>query len=81
VRVVENLWELVICNKLQPSGGRREHMLWVLYFMKVYKQGPGCLVVGASASAGNPKTHHKWVWAFIDAIANLVDIVVSKYAM
>ena len=32
---------------------------------------------------GHPGLHHtrKWVWAFIDAIANLVEIVVSKYNM
>jgi hypothetical protein len=47
--------------------------------MKVYpKRSPGCLAVGASAGAVDPKTHRKWVWAFIDAVANLVDVVVSK---
>ncbi len=78
VRVVEILWELVVCDKLQPKGGRPEHLLWMVYFSKVYpKQGPGCLVVGASAGAINPKTHSKWVWAYIKAIAELVDVVVS----
>jgi hypothetical protein len=43
VRVVKILWELVVCNKLRPRGRRLEHLLWALYFMKVYpKQGPGC---------------------------------------
>ena len=47
--------------------------------MKVYpKQCPGCSAVGTSAGAIDPKTHRKWVWAFIDAVANLVDVVVSK---
>jgi hypothetical protein len=41
------------------------------------KQSPGCSAVGALAGAVNPKTHRKWVWAFIDAVANLVDTVVS----
>ena len=46
--------------------------------MKVYPmQSPGCSAVGASATAVNPKTHRKRVWAFIDAIANLVNTVVS----
>ncbi len=50
--------------------------------MKVYpKQSPGCSAVGASAGAVDPKTHRKWVWAFIDAVANLVDIVVSNYSV
>ncbi len=39
---------------------------------------PGCSAVGASAGAVDPKTHRKWVWAFIDAVANLDDVVVSK---
>ncbi len=48
--------------------------------MKVYpKQRPGCLAVRASVGAINPKTHHKWVRAFIDAVANLVNVVVSNH--
>jgi hypothetical protein len=48
--------------------------------MKVYpKQSPGCSAVGASTGAVDPKTHRKWVWVFIDAVANLVDMVVSNY--
>jgi hypothetical protein len=39
------------------------------------------LAVGASAGAVDPKTHRKWVWAFIDAVANLVDVVVSNYSV
>ncbi len=45
--------------------------------MKVYpKQGPGCAAVGGSErGAIDPRTHHKWVWKFIEAVAELVDIV------
>jgi hypothetical protein len=64
-------------DSLLPEGGRPKHLLWALHFMKVYpKQSPGCLAIGASAGAVDPKNHRKWVWAFIDAIANLVDTVV-----
>ncbi len=79
VRVAEILWQLIVRDKLQPRGRRPEYLLWMLYFLKVYptKQGPGCSVVGASAGAVNPKTHCKWVWAYIEAIAELVDVVVS----
>ena len=46
--------------------------------MKVYpKQSLGCSVVGTPAGAVDPKTHRKWVWAFIDVIANRVDTAVS----
>ena len=49
--------------------------------MKVYpKQSPGCLAVGASAGAVDPQIHRKWVWAFIDAVANLVNVVVSNHS-
>ncbi len=70
--------KLVVCDKLQSRGGHLEHLLWMLFFMKVYpNEGPGCLVVGASASAIDSKTHRRWVWAFIEAIAELVDVEVS----
>jgi hypothetical protein len=56
-----------------------KHLLWTIHFLKVYpKQSPGCLAVGTSAGALNPKTHHKWVGAFIVAVANLVDVMVSN---
>ncbi len=77
--VVEKIWELLKRDSLFPEGCRPKYLLWALHFMKVYpKQSPGCSAVGASAGAVNPKTHRKWVWAFIDAIANLVNVVVSK---
>ena len=71
VLVVKKTWELLERDSLLPEGGRPKHLLWALHFMKVYpKQSPGCSAVGASARAVDPKTHRKWVWAFIDAVAN-----------
>ncbi len=76
--IIKKTWELLKRDSLLPEGGRPKHLLWALHFMKVYpKQSPGCSSVGASTGAVNPKTHRKWVWAFIDAVANLVDTVVS----
>jgi hypothetical protein len=76
--VVKKTWELFERDSLLPEGGRPKHLLWTLPFMKVYPmQSPGCLVDSASAGAVDPKTHRKWVWAFIDAVANLVNTVVS----
>jgi hypothetical protein len=78
VLVVEKTWELLKRDSLLPEGGRPKHLLWALHFMKVYpKQSPGCSAVGALAGAVDPKTHRKWVWAFIDAVTNLVNTVVS----
>jgi hypothetical protein len=60
MRVIKILWQLVVCNKLQPRGGHPEHLLWMLYFLKVYpKHGLGCMVPGTSAGAVNPNTHRK----------------------
>jgi len=73
VLVVEKIWELLERDSLLPEGCCPKHLLWALHFMKVYpKQRPGCLAVGASAGAVDPKTHRKWVWVIINAIANLV---------
>jgi hypothetical protein len=64
------------------KGGAPGALAMDVIFMKMYpKQGLGCSVVGASAGAINSKTHRKWVWAFIKAIAELVDMVVSKIRM
>ncbi len=82
VLVLEKVRELLDRDSLLPEGGRPKHLLWALHFMKVYpKQSPGCSAVGASAGAVDPKTHRKWVWAFIDAVANLDDIVVSNHSV
>jgi hypothetical protein len=82
VRVVKILWDLLVRDNLRPKKSRPKHLLWALYFLKVYpKQSLGCSVVGASAGAVDPKTHCKWVWLFINAIANLVDVMVSLLKM
>jgi hypothetical protein len=82
VLVVEKVWELLERDSLLPEGCRQKHLLWAHHFMKVYpKQSPGCSAVGASAGAVDPKTHRKWVWAFIDVVANLVDVVVSNLSV
>jgi hypothetical protein len=82
VLVVEKVWELLERDSLLPEGGHPKHLLWALHFMKVYpKQSPGCSAVGASAGAVNPKTHRKWVWAFLDAVANLDYVVVSNHSV
>ncbi len=79
-RVGELVWELVVSDELRPRGGHQKHLLWALHFLKVYpKQGPGCAFVGASYGAVDAKTHRKWVWAFIDAITELLDVVVSTF--
>ena len=78
ILIVEKMWELLDRESLLPDGCDPKHLLWALHFMKVYpKQSTGCSAVGASAGAVNPKTHRKWIWAFIEAFAELIDEVVS----
>jgi hypothetical protein len=76
--VVQTVWKMLEKNSLLPDGCHPKHLLWVLNFMKVYpKQAQACAIVGASAGAVDPKTHHDWVWAFMGAIAELEYDVVS----
>ena len=80
VEAVEIVWDLLLRDSLLPEKGRPKHLLWALHFMKAYpKQGPACATVGASAGAVDAKTFRKWVWAFIRAIAELEEVVVSIF--
>ncbi len=82
VLIVKKTREFLERESLLPVGGHPKHLFWDLHFLKVYpKQSARCLAVGASAGAIDPKTHHKCVWVFIDAIANLVNVVVSLLTM
>ena len=80
LHIVETVWRLMAQEGILPDKGQPKHLLWALHFMKVYpKTAPGCAAVGASGGAVDAKTHRKWVWAFIGAIAELVDVVVSIF--
>jgi hypothetical protein len=82
LHLVEKLWFLLNQEELQPVSSCPEHLLWALHFMKVYpKQASRCAAVGAFSRAINQKTHRKWVWAYIEAIAKLVDKVVSIFIL
>jgi hypothetical protein len=51
---------------LRPKNSEPKHLLWALYFLKVYtREGPGCSAVGGSKGTINPKTMRKWVWLFL----------------
>jgi len=57
-----------------PPGGTIEHLLWTLQFMKVYgKTHTLCRLCGGI----DAKTLRKWVWKFIEALADLEPYVVS----
>ena len=76
--IVSKVWLMLWEENLLPEGGGPKHLLWALYFLKVYPlQAPGCAAVGTSGGAINLKTHRKWVWSFIKAVSELMDVVVS----
>ncbi len=60
VLVVKKIWEVLKRESLLPVGGCPKHLLWALHFLNVYpKQSLGCLAVGVSAGAVDPKIHCK----------------------
>jgi hypothetical protein len=78
VRVVMATWNLLVETELLPEDGQIVHLLWTLYFFKVYpKQGVACSAAGGSSGAIDPKTWRKYIWPFVFAIADLEQIVVS----
>ena len=78
--IASMVWDMLGQKGLRPEKSKPKHLLWTLYFLKVYpKQSPGCSTVGASGGAVDPKTMRKWVWQFIACIAELADDVVSFF--
>ncbi len=74
------VWDVLGEGGLRPKKSKPKHLLWALYFLKVYpREGPGCSAVGGSKSAIDPKTMRKWVWLFFEHIAELADHVVSFF--
>jgi hypothetical protein len=76
--IVLKVWSMLGEGGLRPENSKPKHLLWALYFLKVYKrEGPGCSAVGGSKGAIDPKTMRKWVWLFLEHIAKLANNVVS----
>ena len=77
--IVRMVWDMLGEGGLRPEKSEPKHLLWTLYFLKVYpREGPGCAAVGGSRGAVDPKTMRKWVWLFLERIAELADEVVSS---
>ena len=80
--VVSKIWGMLSQRGTVPIEGTAKHLLWSLYFMRAYpKQSVTCAVVGGSAGAIDPKTLRKFIWPFIEAIAELTSEVVSLLCM
>ena len=65
------IWNRLI-GKL-PPGSRPVHLLWSLLFLKRYDTEH----VNRSLTQADEKTWRKWVWIFVELLANLD--VVSEY--
>jgi hypothetical protein len=75
--IVKMVWDMLGEGGLHPKKSKPKHLLWALYFMNVYpSEGPGCSAVGGSKGAIDPKTIGKWVWLFLERIAELANNVV-----
>ncbi len=78
MEIVLKMWGMLWEGCLRPKNSKPKHLLWALYFLKVYpEEGPRCSYVGGLRGAINPKTMRKWMWFFLDCIAKLADNVVN----
>ena len=68
------LWDRLDPVNTMPSGVQIKHLLWALFFLKVYETEEN------SANAGgkvDEKTYRGWCWRFVEAISYLECDVVS----
>jgi hypothetical protein len=80
ISIVLHVWSAMEECGLLPKKSRPKHLLWTLYFLKVYpREAAGCSAVGGGGGAIDPKTLRKWVWLMIERIGELADDVVSIY--
>jgi hypothetical protein len=80
IEIVLKEWSMLLEDGLRPKKSKPKHLLWTLYYLKVYlREAPGCSDVGGSKGAIDPKTLRKWVWLFIERIAELADEVVRFF--
>ncbi len=81
IGVVLHLWNAMEGGGLLLEKSRPMHLLWVLYFLKEVdpREAAGCSAIGSGGGAIDPKTLRKWVWLFIEYIAELADEVVSIF--
>jgi hypothetical protein len=78
MEIVLHVWYMMEEDGLLLDKSKPKHLLWTLHFLKVYaREAPGCSAVGGGGGAVDPKTLRKWVWLFIERIAELADVVVS----
>ena len=76
VEVTMIAWDFLAAYGHLPEGGRVEHMLWALMWMKVYgRKRTMCTLAGGV----DIKTFMKWVMKFVYGIAYLEGYLVGCY--
>jgi hypothetical protein len=54
--IVRMVWGMLGGGGLHPEKSKPKHLLWTLYFLKVYpREGPGCVTVGGWRGAVDPR--------------------------
>ena len=82
IEIVLKVWLMLLGDGLCPKKSKPKHLLWMLYFLNVYfREAPSCSAVGGLKGAIDPKPLRRWVWLFIERIAELADEVVSIFVM
>lgn len=76
VLICLHLWRHLIAFNVLPHGGRVDHLLWTLMFLKLYtKQQALCALAGGV----DKETYRTWCRRFLSAITSLEPFVVSNF--
>ena len=67
-------WSFLVLTSSVPRGGRPEHLLWALMFLKTY----ATTNVLSSIAKVDEKTVRLWIWRFVEAISYITDQIVSN---
>ena len=65
------LWNWMDDDQKLPEGASPIHLLWTLMFLKLYDTEDVLSLICRC----DPKTHRKWVWLMLSAIASIDDVV------
>lgn len=69
------LWGKLDPFHTMPNGVAYKHLLWALYFLKVYETEHNS---ASSVGKVDEKTYREWSWRFVEAISYLECDVVSQ---
>ena len=71
--VCADVWGKIIQNNKMPDGAKPKHLLWALMKLNLYETDKRQAV----SIKADPKTLRKWVWAMLEAIVSIENMVVS----